>query len=133
MAPSNSLVPGMESAVVLQQESSSSQGSTGYLLDFSVHSRESGPAITCTRSHSGNTIESPVSSVRCPPPDDNQKGTMHYPPPLSTQGASWKMLEGFNESFYAGRFDTDNKMLTSRDPSKTKSTVSSISCLVSCS
>lgn len=127
MAPSNSLVPGVDSAVVLQQESSSGQGSTGgYLLDISVHSQESEAAISRTRSHSGNTVESPVPGAHCPPPDDNQKGTLRYPPPLSTQGAPWKVSESFDESFYAGHFDTDNKMLTSLDPSTTKNTVSSI-------
>ena len=126
MPPSNSLVSGMDSAVVLRQEHSSGEGSTGYLLDISVHSQEGVPGIGRTRTHSGSTIEPPVLPVCRSPLDNNQKGIMCYPqhnPPSSTQGASWKISEGSNESFYA---NIDSKVLTSMEPSKPKSTVSYI-------
>ena len=134
MPPSNSLVSGMDSAVVLRQEHSSGQGSTGYLLDISVHSQESIPGSGRTRTHSGDTIEPPVLPECHSSLDNNQKGTMRYPqhnPPSSTQGASWKTSESSDESFYA---NIDNKVLTSVEPSKPKSPVSYIiSCFVPCS
>ena len=94
MAPSNLLVPGMDSAVVFRQEPSSGQGNAGYLLDTSIHSQESGPRVNHTRTHLGgsyNRVSSTTSML-----SDNHKGTAYYPrqnPPLSTQGASWKMSE----------------------------------------